>query len=64
LTDVGCDFKRLTTINAGQIKATKQIFDQMIGMVAETSPEAAAQLRTVDMDEVESIINRGQESKD
>jgi len=56
--------KMVTTINAGQIKATKQIFDQMIGMVAESSPEAAAQLRAIDMDEIESIINRGQESKD
>ena len=48
--------KMITTMNAGQTKATKKILDQMIGIIQRSSPETASELRTISLEELEEAL--------
>jgi len=48
--------KMITTVNAGQVKATKKILDQMVGMIQKESPETAAELQKITMEDLEEML--------
>jgi len=50
--------KMATTINAGQLKATHSIINQMAEELAGDSPEAAQKLRTITIEEIDELLKK------
>lgn len=48
----------VTSLNAGQFKATMKIIDDLSGLISKADPETAARLRTISEDELKEILSQ------